>query len=143
METMTDEQIQQWAKQAGLGDFTLHGRLETKDEALKAFAKLVHDAALVKGEPENRREFEVAMSQWGHWKQYALELQKRLVKYEGGAPMILNSALPAQTPPPLLTVDDVLKIALDCNIRVRTGSGAVKFARAIEAAVRKQFGVTE
>lgn len=52
-------------------------------------------------------------------------------------------APPAQTPPPRLTVDDKLQIALDCNIRVRTGSGAVKFATAIETAVRKQFGVND
>jgi len=33
-----------------------------------------------------------------------------------------------------LTTDQKLRIALDCNMRVRTGSGAVKYATAIEAA---------
>lgn len=33
-----------------------------------------------------------------------------------------------------LTTDQKLRIALDCNMRVRTGSGAIKFAAAIEAA---------
>jgi len=53
----------------------------------------------------------------------------------------LIGAPPAQTqtPPPRLTVDEKLQIALDCNMRVRTGSGAVKFATAIETAVRKQL----
>jgi hypothetical protein len=43
-------------------------------------------------EPANRRAFEAAMRQWDHWKQYALELQERLVKFEGGSPMLLNAA---------------------------------------------------
>jgi hypothetical protein len=30
------------------------------------------------------------MRQWDTWKAYALELQARLVKYEGGSPMLLN-----------------------------------------------------
>lgn len=43
-------------------------------------------------EPVNRRAFDAAMRQWEHWKKYAMELQERLVKFEGGAPMHLNSA---------------------------------------------------
>jgi hypothetical protein len=31
------------------------------------------------------------MRQWDSWKSYALELQARLVKYEGGSPMVLNA----------------------------------------------------
>jgi hypothetical protein len=30
------------------------------------------------------------MRQWDTWKAYALELQARLVQYEGGSPMLLN-----------------------------------------------------
>jgi hypothetical protein len=50
-------------------------------------------------EPVNQRAHETALRQWEHWKTYALELQERLVKYEGGAPMVLNSIpQPAQEP---------------------------------------------
>ena len=37
------------------------------------------------------RQFKLAMKQWADWKAYALELQERLAKYEGGSPMILNA----------------------------------------------------
>jgi len=46
-------------------------------------------------EPVESRSLKLAKQQWEHWKQYALELQERLVKYEGGAPMVLNAAEPA------------------------------------------------
>jgi len=36
------------------------------------------------------RRLKLAMRQWDSWKAYALELQARLVKYEGGSPMLLN-----------------------------------------------------
>jgi hypothetical protein len=36
------------------------------------------------------RRLRLAMRQWDTWKAYALELQSRLVKYEGGSPMVLN-----------------------------------------------------
>ena len=42
-------------------------------------------------EPVESRSLTLAKQQWEHWKQYALELQERLVKYEGGAPMVLNA----------------------------------------------------
>lgn len=42
------------------------------------------------------RQLSLATRQWDHWKQYALELQEKLVKYEGGAPMVLNTSPPAQ-----------------------------------------------
>jgi hypothetical protein len=45
--------------------------------------------------PVNQRAHEMALRQWESWKQYALELQEKLVKYEGGAPMVLNTTLPA------------------------------------------------
>lgn len=37
------------------------------------------------------RRLTTAMRQWDTWKAYALELQARLVKYEGGSPMVLNA----------------------------------------------------
>jgi hypothetical protein len=46
-------------------------------------------------EPVNQRAYEMALRQWESWKQYALELQEKLVKYEGGAPMVLNTTPPA------------------------------------------------
>ena len=50
-------------------------------------------------EPVNQRAHEMALRQWEHWKQYALELQEKLVKYEGGAPMVLNTTPPKQPAP--------------------------------------------
>ena len=50
-------------------------------------------------EPVNQRAHEMALRQWDHWTQYALELQEKLVKYEGGAPMVLNTSPPAQRKP--------------------------------------------
>jgi hypothetical protein len=51
-------------------------------------------------EPVNQRAHEMALRQWDHWKQYALELQEKLVKYEGGSPMVLNNdPQPAQQEP--------------------------------------------
>ena len=46
--------------------------------------------ALAQPEQDDRR-LQIAMRQWEDWKIYALELQKKLVKYEGGSPMILNA----------------------------------------------------
>ena len=40
---------------------------------------------------QDARRLQIAMRQWEDWKIYALELQKKLVKYEGGSPMILNT----------------------------------------------------
>lgn len=37
------------------------------------------------------RQLVLALRQWEAWKGYSLELQKRLLKHEGGSPMILNS----------------------------------------------------
>ena len=38
----------------------------------------------------NDRALQLVTYQMNHWRAYALELQERLVKYEGGAPMLLN-----------------------------------------------------
>jgi hypothetical protein len=35
------------AEECGLGDITLHGRLETKDEALEAFGKAMYNKGLM------------------------------------------------------------------------------------------------
>jgi len=46
----------------------------------------------IEAQPEqDDRRLQIAMRQWEDWKTYALELQKKLVKYEGGSPMILNT----------------------------------------------------
>lgn len=42
-----------------------------------------------------------------------------------------------------LTPDEKLRIALDCNMRVRTGSGAVKYANAVEDAFIAKNRMTE
>ena len=52
-------------------------------------------------EPVNQRAHGMARRRWAHGKQYALELQERLVKYEGGAPMVLNTTPPAAQPAPV------------------------------------------
>ena len=65
-------------------------------------------------EPVNQRAHELALRQWEHWKQYALELQERLVKYEGGAPMVLNAApQPAQRTWVGLTEEEKYKLCRD------------------------------
>jgi hypothetical protein len=65
-------------------------------------------AAIVQ-EPVNQRAHEMALRQWESWKQYALELQEKLVKYEGGAPMVLNTTPPAAQPavPDAMTSADI------------------------------------
>ena len=50
------------------------------------------------GEQPTQRQLDTAMRQWETWKAYALELQAKVVKYEGGSPMILNAAAPAPQP---------------------------------------------
>jgi hypothetical protein len=48
----------------------------------------------------------MALRQWEHWKQYALELQEKLVKYEGGAPMVLNTTAAQPAVPDALNPKD-------------------------------------
>ena len=50
------------------------------------------------------RQLSLATRQWDHWKAYALELQERLVKYEGGSPMVLNTSPPVQQQEPVAWV---------------------------------------
>ena len=50
----------------------------------------VAEEALAQPEQDDRR-LQIAMRQWEDWKAYALKLQKKLVKYEGGSPMMLNT----------------------------------------------------
>ena len=59
--------------------------------------------------------------------QSAAELRRLHAENEALRAKIAESRTP-------LTTDQKLRIALDCNMRVRTGSGAIKFAAAIEAA---------
>ena len=56
-----------------------------------ASAAIAQAEADKQAEPVTKRQLDTAMSQWEHWKQYALELQQRLVKYEGGSQMVLNA----------------------------------------------------
>lgn len=44
------------------------------------------------GEQPTQRQLDTTIRQWETWKAYALELQAKLVKYEGGSPMLLNAA---------------------------------------------------
>lgn len=67
--------------------------LQDKDPELVAPAQ---QQSVERGEPVADRQLSLAMRQWDHWKAYALELQEKLVKYEGGAPMVLNTSPPAQ-----------------------------------------------
>ena len=57
------------------------------------------------------RQLSLATRQWDHWKAYALELQERLVKYEGGAPMVLNnSTQPAQQQEPVALLQEIARL---------------------------------
>lgn len=119
-------------EQAALAIFPAmpYGRIGTKDiqqQALQlAYAGLI--AALAEPAPEptsiDRRIAAIAADR-DYWREQA----------NGSAPV----REPA--PVPLLTADEKLQIALDCNMRVRTGSGAIKFATAIEALVRQKAGL--
>lgn len=55
-------------------------------------------AAAVAAERERcadmERRLRLAMRQWDTWKAIALDLQARMVKYEGGSPMVLNAEQP-------------------------------------------------
>lgn len=53
----------------------------------------------------------------------------------------MSAALAESAPVPMLTADEKLQIALSCNMRIRTGSGAIKYATAIEQAVRQKAGL--
>ena len=86
-------------------------------------------------EPVNQRAHEVALRQWEHWKQYALELQKKLVKYEGGAPMVLNTApQPAHRTWVGLTFEEVME-SWD---EIRDGDWAPDFYEVIEAKLKEK-----
>ena len=84
----------------------------TKDEALTLALEALEGADMIDcdmrdainaikevlAQPEQHdRPLQIAMRQWEEWKAYALDLQKKLVKYEGGSPMILNTQ-PEQEP---------------------------------------------
>jgi hypothetical protein len=70
-----------------------------RSEDIKALQKARAEQPAQQG-PVTQRAHEMVLRQWEHWKQYALGLQERLVKYEGGAPMVLNAApQPAQQEP--------------------------------------------
>ncbi len=53
-------------------------------DCAECVARLAHQG-------QDDRRLQIAMRQWEDWKTYALELQKKLVKYEGGSPMLLNA----------------------------------------------------
>lgn len=53
----------------------------------------------------------------------------------------MSAALAESAPVPMLTTDEKLQIAMSCNMRIRTCSGAVKYATAVEQAVRQKAGL--
>ena len=65
--------------------------LPTADKACKdCFPVYRQSPQPAQGPVANDRALQLVTYQMNHWKAYALELQERLVKYEGGAPMLLN-----------------------------------------------------
>ena len=65
--------------------------LPTADKACKDCFPVYTAPPQPKQEPvANDRALQLVTYQMNHWRAYALELQERLVKYEGGAPMLLN-----------------------------------------------------
>lgn len=63
-------------------------------EYLLRFGAAVSEATVKVNQDRNltqERSLALAVRQWDRWKAYALELQARLVKYEGGSPMVLNA----------------------------------------------------
>jgi hypothetical protein len=87
------------------------------------------------------------MRQWDHWKAYSLELQEKLVKYEGGAPMVLNTSPPANANAGKPLTDEQIIDALheDGCERIENfyvvgpvqKAAVFSFARAIEAKLRE------
>ena len=69
------------------------------------------------------------------WKAYALELQERLVKYEGGAPMLLNITPPQRTWVGLTDdeIEDLFQSAAGADEETH-----LRFAKAVEAAIKKK-----
>jgi len=65
--------------------------LPTADKACKDCFPVYRQSPQPAQEPvANDRALQLVTYQMNHWRAYALELQERLVKYEGGAPMLLN-----------------------------------------------------
>lgn len=108
-----------------------------------ASAKTIDEVNWVDHEPDGRRAaqepvandraLQLVTHQLNHWVAYATELRERLNKYEGGAPMLLNTAPPKRKP---LTDEQIKEISesiwggeLDYRFVAE-----IKFARAIEAA---------
>ena len=90
-------------------DGYLEGAWQFHNKALAALREaLAEQPAQQQETVVTARQLSLATRQWDHWKAYALELQERLVKYEGGAPMVLNnSTQPAQQQEPVATVTEV------------------------------------
>ena len=65
-----------------------------RQEVLTAMCDL-RTALAQHGEQPTQRQLDAAIRSWESWKAYALGLQAKLVKYEGGSPMLLNAAAPA------------------------------------------------
>lgn len=110
----------------------LQSVVEKLDEALNA--PLAEQPAPVakphEQEPVNQRAHEVALRQWDHWKQYALELQEKLVKYEGGAPMVLNTSPPAQRTWVGLTDEEIAQGCKESWVTEQAWQSAVWWAEA-------------
>ena len=109
------------------------GYKKKSNEALDKKAENARELGLdyepAQQESVNQRAYEIALRQWDHWKTYALMLQAKLVKYEGGSPMVLNTSPPAQHKP--LTDEEINEFFQ--GIEPNNGFW-LSFARAIEAA---------
>ena len=96
-------------------------------ETQRAAMKAAHDAiAIAQNNLAPSRKSAIAFDDGDLWDQYQHAMDG------------ITAALIEPTQAPLLTADEKLQIALSCNMRVRTGSGAIKYATAIEQAVRKK-----
>jgi len=77
-----------------------------------------HKEALVQPAQEpvaNDRALQLVTHQLNHWVAYATELRERLNKYEGGAPMLLNTTPPQRTWVDL-TNDEINNLAAGCHL---------------------------
>ena len=87
--TITSQQVDAWDAEV---DAAYASGVAAGAAAERALWELSRLGQEIEAQPEQHdRRLQIAMRQWEDWKAYALDLQKKLVKYEGGSPMILNT----------------------------------------------------
>ena len=87
--TITSQQVDAWVAEVDAAYASGVAAGATAERALWELSRLGQE---IEAQPEQHdRPLQIAMRQWEDWKAYALDLQKKLVKYEGGSPMILNT----------------------------------------------------